>query len=109
MVVSCAIDEDADDDRVAPLYTVETEDGPWRLRPEFLTSLGGFRPGMPPRFRSDLPEGTRVRIRGGPSGAAPVGEVTGLWWTTPFEPPKGYVVEVDGHCRCVTPDEIDPA
>ncbi|MFD7875263.1 hypothetical protein ACFV5G_14355 [Streptomyces sp. NPDC059766] len=112
VVVACVIEQDVRDGNVAPLYSVETEDGsPWRLRPEFLVSRGGLHPDMPPRCRSDLPEGTRVRIRlesdtpGATTDA--VGEVSGLWWTTPLEPPKGYVVQVGGFSHCVTPQQTE--
>ncbi|MCF2532013.1 hypothetical protein [Yinghuangia soli] len=90
-------------------YAVETEDGsPWRLPPEFLASLGSLRPDMPPRYRSDLPEGTRVRLRTDPADPTEShGEVTGIWCTTPFEPPKGYIVRIGEYVHCATPDEID--
>ncbi|MFF0412250.1 hypothetical protein ACFYUY_17675 [Kitasatospora sp. NPDC004745] len=118
VVVECLVERDDHDGRPGPVYSVETEDGsPWRLRPEFLSSLGRLHPGMPPRHRSDLPEGTRVRIRdeperpGGPAEAVEavgrIGRITGLWWTTALEPPKGYTVDVDGCSRSVTPQEIE--
>ncbi|MFG2820159.1 hypothetical protein ACGFX4_12095 [Kitasatospora sp. NPDC048365] len=112
VVVGCVVDRDEHDGTVGPRYSVETEDGsPWGLRPEFLVSRGGLRPGMPPRYRSDLPDGTRVRVRlepdaaGGPTEA--VGEVTGLWWTASLEPPKGYTVQVGDYSYCVTPEQTE--
>ncbi|MEV7355506.1 hypothetical protein [Kitasatospora sp. NPDC091276] len=112
VIVACVVEQDERDDHVGPLYTVETEDGsPWRLRPEFLASRGGLHPGMPPRYRSDLPEGTRVRIRtesDTPGATADaVGEVTGIWWTTSLEPPKGYVVQVGEESHCVAPQQTE--
>ncbi|MFE2415188.1 hypothetical protein ACFXDE_43405 [Kitasatospora sp. NPDC059408] len=112
VIVGCAIAPDERDGRVGPLYSVETEDGSsWRLRPEFLVSRGGLHPGMPPRYRSDLPEGTRVRIRmesDAPGATADaVGEVTGIWWTTSLEPPKGYIVQVGEYSHCVTPQQTE--
>ncbi|MFE6056529.1 hypothetical protein ACFQ6N_37800 [Kitasatospora sp. NPDC056446] len=43
VVLGCGIEaDDRDGGHVGPVYYVETEDGsPWRLRPEFLVSLGG--------------------------------------------------------------------
>ncbi|MEU6270984.1 hypothetical protein ABZ871_00955 [Streptomyces populi] len=112
VIVACVIERDERDGHVGPLYSVETEDGsPWRLRPEFLVSRGGLRPDMPPRCRSDLPEGTRVRIRSGSDTPGvtteAVGEVAGIWWTTSLEPPKGYIVQVDEYPHCVTPQQIE--
>ncbi|KQV08736.1 hypothetical protein ASC99_36445 [Kitasatospora sp. Root107] len=66
---------------------------------------------MPPRYRSDLPDGTRVRIRtesDSPSETTEaVGEVAGIWWTTSLEPPKGYIVQVGDHEYCVTPEQAE--
>ncbi|WP_037835740.1 hypothetical protein [Streptomyces sp. NRRL F-5650] len=112
VVVACVIEQDERDGHVRPLYAVETEDGsPWRLRPEFLVSRGGLHPDMPPRYRSDLPEGTHVRIRleSDKPGATmeAVGEVTGIWRTTCLEPPKGYMVQVGEHLHCVTPQQTE--
>ncbi|MFJ9697069.1 hypothetical protein [Kitasatospora sp. NPDC101183] len=98
VVTSCEIRPDG------PVYSVETDDGsPWRLRPEFLAGTGQLHPGMTPRHRSDLPDGTRVRITAG----GLIGEVTGIWHESALEPPKGYVVEVDEETHCVLPDEIE--
>lgn len=130
VVVGCEVGRDGRDGRVGrggPVYRVVTEDGsPWRLRPEFLTGLGGAPADLPPRYRSDLPEGTRVRIpvdpatvdpapEGGPTGAVPhagsvtaVGVVTGLWWQSLLEPPTGYTVEAGGSTHCVTPEQVEP-
>ncbi|MET9181061.1 hypothetical protein ACIGXI_02585 [Kitasatospora aureofaciens] len=106
VVVGCEVEGDG------PVYGVVTEDGsPWRLGPEFLAALGGCRTDLPPRYRSDLPEGTRVRIlagpapEGGPAGA--VGRVTGLWWESALEPPMGYTVEVGDYTHCVTPEQVE--
>ncbi|GGL87147.1 hypothetical protein GCM10010095_84880 [Streptomyces anthocyanicus] len=112
MIVACVIEQDGRDGHVGPLYTVETEDGSsWRLRPESLLSRGGLHPDMPPRYRSDLPEGTRVRIRleSDTPGATTeaVGEVTGIWWTTSLESPKSYIVQVGEHSHCVTPQQTE--
>ncbi|MFF4309650.1 hypothetical protein [Streptomyces sp. NPDC001507] len=112
VIVACVIEQDERDGHVGPLYVVETEDGsPWRLRSEFLVSRGGLHSDMPPRYRSDLPEGTRVRIRLEPDtpGATreAVGEVTGIWWTTSLEPPKGYIVQVGEYSHCVTPQQTE--
>ncbi|MFD8251564.1 hypothetical protein [Streptomyces werraensis] len=112
VVVACVIEQDERDGYVGPLYAVETEDGsPWRLRSEFLVSRGGLHFDMPPRYRSDLPESTRVRIRlesdtPGTTTEA-VGEVTGIWWTTYLEPPKGYIVQVGEYSHCVTPQQTE--
>lgn len=66
---------------------------------------------MPPRYRGDLPEGTRVRIRLEPDvpGATTeaVGEVAGIWWETSLEPPKGYIVRVGEYSHCVTPQQTE--
>ncbi|MER7847059.1 hypothetical protein ABTZ03_24265 [Kitasatospora sp. NPDC096077] len=107
VVVGCGIEGEG------PVYEVETEDGsPWRLRPEFLTALGGRRTDLPPRFRSDLPEGTRVRITVGPAveggPTVMVGVVTGLWSESALEPPRGYTVEVGEDTHCVTPEQVQP-
>ncbi|MFD7227548.1 hypothetical protein [Streptomyces sp. NPDC059881] len=112
VIVACVIEQDERDGHVGPLYAVETEDGsPWRLRSEFLVSRGGLHPDMPPRYRSDLPEGTRVRIRleSDTSGATTeaVGEVAGIWGTTSLEPPKGYIVQVGEYSHCVTPQQTE--
>ncbi|MGX1541025.1 hypothetical protein [Streptomyces adustus] len=112
VIVGCVVEHDERDGDVVPRYAVETEDGsPWRLRPEFLTSRGGLHPDMPPRHRSDLPEGTRVRIRleSDTPGATTeaVGEVTGSWVTTLLEPPKGYIVQVGEYSHCVTPQQTE--
>ncbi|MFD7450475.1 hypothetical protein [Kitasatospora sp. NPDC059827] len=131
VVVDCEVERDERDGRLGPVYGVVTEDGsPWRLRPEFLRALGGEPADLPPRHRGDLPEGTRVRIpvdpapEGGPTGAGTtgagpagsvagsspvtaVGEVTGLWWESRLEPPKGYTVEVGDRTHCVTPDQVE--
>ncbi|WP_329236905.1 hypothetical protein [Streptomyces canus] len=89
-----------------------TEDGgPWRLRSEFLVSRGGLHPDMPPRYRSDLSEGTRVQVRleSDTPGAATeaAGEVTGIWRTTFSEPPKGYIVRVGEYSHCVPPPQTE--
>ncbi|MET7319388.1 hypothetical protein [Streptomyces sp. NPDC005549] len=111
VVVACVIEQDERDGQVGPLYAVETEDGsPWRLRSEFLISRGGLHPDMPPRYRSDLPEGAPVRIRleRGPGATTEaVGEVTGIWRTTCLEPPKGYIVQVGEYSHCVTPQQTE--
>ncbi|MGW3284764.1 hypothetical protein ACWDR3_08985 [Streptomyces sp. NPDC001002] len=112
VIVACVIEQDERDGHVVPLYSVETEDGsPWRLRSEFLISRGGLRPDMPPRYRSDLPEGTRVRIRleSDTPGAATeaVGEVAWIWRTTCLEPPKGYIVQVGEDIHCVLPHQTE--
>ncbi|MGW3230032.1 hypothetical protein [Kitasatospora sp. NPDC001095] len=111
VIIGCVIEQDERDGYVGPFYSVETEDGrPWGLRPEFLVSRGGLHPGMPPRYRSDLPEGTRVRIRiesDSPGETTAVGEITGIWWTTSLEPPKGYTVEVGEYSYCVTPGQAE--
>ncbi|WP_157531880.1 hypothetical protein [Kitasatospora sp. Root107] len=112
VVVGCVIKQDERDGHVGPIYSVETEDGsPWGLRPEFLIPRGRLQPDMPPRYRSDLPDGTRVRIRtesDSPSETTEaVGEVAGIWWTTSLEPPKGYIVQVGDHEYCVTPEQAE--
>ncbi|GHH76115.1 hypothetical protein GCM10018781_46570 [Kitasatospora indigofera] len=112
VVVECVLGGGGPDSRSGPVYSVEAEDGsPWALGPEFLRSRGELHPAMPPRSRSDLPEGTRVRIRpyaGLPAGTAEaVGEVTGLWWTTSLEPPKGYTVQVGDSSFHVTPQQTE--
>ncbi|GJF33839.1 hypothetical protein KNE206_65390 [Kitasatospora sp. NE20-6] len=112
VVVECGVERDEHNGDVVPFYSVETEDGrPWCLRPEFLISRGRLHPDMPPRCRSDLPEGTRVRIRiesDSPSGTTEaVGKVTDIWWTTSLEPPKGYIVEVGEYVHCVTPEQVE--
>lgn len=108
VVVAC-VEKDERDGHVGSLYAVETEDGSPRGGGRSSWSPGeDLHPDMPPRCRSDLPEGTRVRIRfeSDTPGATTeaVGEITGIWWTTSLEPAKGYIVQVGESPMVVLPD-----